>query len=68
MVGDNLENARQQSRARWLQSSGASGPAKVLFSDREDVLLGNPFGPFARGRKQLEEALERAAANYREGR
>jgi ketosteroid isomerase-like protein len=26
-----------------------------------------PPSPFARGRKQLEETLERAAANYREG-
>ena len=24
-------------------------PAKRLFSEREDVTLGNPFGPFARG-------------------
>jgi hypothetical protein len=26
---------------------------KVLLSNREDVTLGNPFGPFARGRAQV---------------
>jgi ketosteroid isomerase-like protein len=40
---------------------------KALFSEREDVTLGNPFGPFARGRKTVEETLARAASNYREG-
>lgn len=68
MVPNDLESARQQSRAAVAAIfRGESGPAKALFSDREDVTLGNPFGPFARGRKQLEETLEHAAANYREG-
>jgi uncharacterized protein (TIGR02246 family) len=46
---------------------GNSMPAQDLFSQREDVTLGNPFGPFASGRKQVVEAMERAAANYRDG-
>jgi ketosteroid isomerase-like protein len=41
--------------------------AKGLFSRREDVTLGNPFGPYVRGWQQVEEAMERAASNYREG-
>ena len=42
-------------------------PAKQLFSEREDVTLGNPFGPFARGRTQVVETMKRAASHYREG-
>jgi ketosteroid isomerase-like protein len=40
---------------------------KQLFSHRDDVTLGNPFGPFARGWNQVAETLERAASNYKEG-
>jgi len=31
------------------------------------VTLGNPFGPYAHGRIQVNETLDRAAANYRDG-
>jgi ketosteroid isomerase-like protein len=41
--------------------------AKELFSERDDVTLGNPFGPYARGRREVEETLARAASNYRDG-
>jgi ketosteroid isomerase-like protein len=40
---------------------------KSMFSQREDVSLGNPFGPFGRGRAAVEQRLERAASNYRDG-
>lgn len=40
---------------------------QALFSSADDVTLGNPFGPFAKGRKNVEATLARAAANYREG-
>jgi ketosteroid isomerase-like protein len=46
---------------------GSAEAAKRLFSQREDVTLGNPFGPFAKGWAQVVEAMERAAANYRDG-
>lgn len=46
---------------------GNPEPAKSLFSQREDVTLGNPFGPFACGWKQVAETMERAAANYKDG-
>ena len=39
-----------------------------LYSDRDDATLGNPFGPPARGRTEIEQAGLRAAANYRDGR
>jgi ketosteroid isomerase-like protein len=47
---------------------GNPDPAKGLYSHREDVSLGNPFGPFVTGWPQVEAAMERAAANYAEGR
>ena len=41
--------------------------AKKLFSQRDDVTLGNPFGPFAKGWAQVVAAMEGAARNYRDG-
>ena len=46
---------------------GDAGPAMELFSHRDDVTLGNPFGPFVRGWPQAVETLTAAAARYREG-
>ncbi len=40
----------------------------ALYTDREDATVGNPYGPPARGRDQIEQAGQRAAANYRDGR
>ena len=40
----------------------------ALFSAAEDVTLGNPFGPFGKGRKSVEERLSIAASKYRDGR
>jgi ketosteroid isomerase-like protein len=40
---------------------------KAMISQRDDVTLGNPFGPFARGRAAVEKRLEGAASNYRDG-
>jgi ketosteroid isomerase-like protein len=46
---------------------GDHEPAKALFSQRDDVTLGNPFGPFARGFSNVVEAMARAASHYRDG-
>lgn len=46
---------------------GNSMPAQKLYSQRDDVTLGNPFGPFVRGWKQVAETIERAASHYRDG-
>ena len=46
---------------------GDPGPAKRLYSHREDVSLANPFGPVAVGWQQVEKTMERAASNYRDG-
>lgn len=47
---------------------GDPEPAKRLYSHRDDVCLNNPFGAPAHGWSQVEEAMVRAAANYRDGR
>lgn len=46
---------------------GHPEPALELFSRREDVTLGNPFGPFVRGWAQVSETASRAATHYRDG-
>lgn len=46
---------------------GNPEPYKAMFSQQEDVTLGNPFGPFSRGREQAQATMERAATLYREG-
>ena len=46
---------------------GNPAPATKLYSQRDDVTLGNPFGPFARGWKQVVETMEKAASNYKDG-
>jgi ketosteroid isomerase-like protein len=47
---------------------GNPEPFKVLYSRRDDITLGNPFGPFATGWDQVEATMERAASHYRDGR
>lgn len=39
-----------------------------LYSRRDDATLANPYGPPARGWTQIEQAGQRAASNYRDGR
>jgi len=46
---------------------GNPAPAKELYSQRDDVTLGNPFGPFARGWLRVAETMEKAASHYRDG-
>ena len=46
---------------------GNPQPLTDLFSREEDVTLGNPFGPFARGFDQAKQTMARAASNYRDG-
>jgi ketosteroid isomerase-like protein len=43
-------------------------PLGELWSQTDDVTLGNPFGPFARGFADIMATMERAAGFYRDGR
>lgn len=65
--GDLAEVVEQYHLALGVFMRGDFLPAKALFSERDDVTLGNPFGPFARGFAQVVETMERAAALYRDG-
>lgn len=68
MAASDFDRVVEQSHLAWGEFvKGDPEPAKKLFSRREDVTLGNPFGPFARGWKQVEETMERAASHYRDG-
>ena len=40
---------------------------KALYSRKQDITLGNPFGGFGRGVEQVYEQLERAASYFRDG-
>ena len=42
-------------------------PFLALYSDADDITIGNPFGPFAVGRDGTRAAGTRAACNYRDG-
>jgi ketosteroid isomerase-like protein len=46
---------------------GDAEPAKKLMSRHADVTLLNPFHPIARGWQQVEETMDGAGSNYREG-
>jgi ketosteroid isomerase-like protein len=46
---------------------GNDQPLADLWSRRDDVTLGNPFGPFVRGFEQVSETMRRAATYYRDG-
>jgi ketosteroid isomerase-like protein len=47
---------------------GNAEPMKLTFSREDDVTLANPWGPFRCGWKEVEEKLEHAATNYKDGR
>lgn len=51
---------------RKILNGDPSGYA-ALFADREDITLGNPFGPFGKGRAAVIAALNNAAGKYKDG-
>lgn len=46
---------------------GNYAPLKRLYSQREDVTLGNPFGSFVRGVELVVQTMQRAASYYKDG-
>jgi ketosteroid isomerase-like protein len=65
---DSLDAVVEEShRALDAFFKGDANPVKPLLSHRDDVTLANPFGPPRRGWTEVEETLEQAAANYRDG-
>ena len=51
---------------RKILNGDPSGYA-ALFADRADITLGNPFGPFGKGRPAVLQALNNASTKYRDG-
>lgn len=51
---------------RLILNGDPSGYA-ALFADREDITLGNPFGPFGQGRAEVLKTLNNAATKYTDG-
>jgi ketosteroid isomerase-like protein len=47
--------------------NGDPGGYLDLYLDDDEISLGNPFGPFACGQKDVAERLSGAASNYRDG-
>ncbi|TGQ52108.1 DUF4440 domain-containing protein [Mesorhizobium sp. M1C.F.Ca.ET.193.01.1.1] len=45
---------------------GDPEPLKSLYSQRDDVVIANPFGPPAKGWREAAETMDRAATNYRD--
>jgi len=52
-----------------LDAIAKGDPTKYeeLYSDDDDITLGNPFGGFAKGRAAVLERIETAARLYRDG-
>ncbi len=65
---DDIDHAIKRSHAAldaiW---KGDSSGYHSLFSDADDITLGNPFGPYARGRREVEATVDRAATYFRDG-
>jgi ketosteroid isomerase-like protein len=65
---DDLDGAVEEShRALSEIVKGNVEPFLTLYSPREDVTLGNPFGPFVRGSQAVAERGAAAASRYRDG-
>jgi ketosteroid isomerase-like protein len=63
MPAKTLEDAIAQNHAALdTMLKGDSSGYVALLSDRDDVTWGNPFGPFSRGRANVEATLASAAA------
>ncbi len=63
-----FDQAVEQYHAALLEFvKGAPGPALQMFSQRDDVVLCNPFRPFARGPKEIAETGAQAASHFADG-
>lgn len=68
MDPDALDDTIERSRFAVSEIiKGNPQPCEAMFSHQDDVTLGNPFGPFARGWKQVFETASGAATRYRDG-
>jgi ketosteroid isomerase-like protein len=68
MAANDLSSAIEQSHAALSAIlKGDPSGYRALYSLADDVTLGNPFGPYVRGRQKVEATLDGAASHYRDG-
>jgi ketosteroid isomerase-like protein len=68
MTTNDLTSAIDQSHAALgAILKGDPSVYQALYSQADDVTLGNPFGPYVRGRQSVEATLAGAASHYRDG-
>lgn len=68
-LADDLAAAVDESHAALTEFvNGNPEPLKSMYSHRDDVSLGNPFGPFQRGWTDCADMMERTATVYSDGR
>lgn len=67
LASDLAQVVEEYHRALDAFVKGDPKPNKKLFSRRGDVTLANPLGPPARGWDQVEQTMERAVSQVREG-
>ena len=69
MAGDESFDQAIEANHAALDAIAKGDPSGFfeLYSDSDEATLANPFGPPGRGRAQIEEAGNRAASNYRDG-
>ncbi|MCC6435801.1 MAG: DUF4440 domain-containing protein [Acidimicrobiales bacterium] len=63
-LDDLLERNRQ---AVGAVGRGDAEPILALYADTDDITLGNPFGPFVRGRAAVMATVRAAATRYADG-
>jgi ketosteroid isomerase-like protein len=66
-VPDFSQVVEQQHEALDAFARGNAELAENLWSQRDDITLGNLFGPFVSGTDQVVRAMRRAASFYRDG-
>jgi len=67
-TSDDLNRAVElHHRAGDMIMKGSHEGYAELYSRQDDVTLGNPFGPFARGYEDVLRTLQGAASHYRDG-
>lgn len=68
MPSHDLAQAIEDSRAGVRAVlNGDHQPIMAQYSAADDITIGNPFGPFARGREAADRTIAAAATRYRDG-
>ena len=67
MTSDLSEFRDEYHRSLEAFTRGDAEATKPLWSRRDDVTLANPLGPPVKGRDQVHEVMDRAAAQFSGG-